>query len=919
MLIVVGEAFQSNIKQGSLTASIPAQMVVAILEKNLNQDLLTKVVSVQTQHPAGLIGTPGEQPLLTWKVETDTAGSKQQAFQIQVAADPEFRQITGDTGVVAANSQLAVASPAAAPASREKQFFRVKVETQAGWSTWSSTLCNETGLLLPEDWTAKAIGDANPKDSPSPILRRDFDLKERPLEARLYVTSMGLNDFFINGSKVGMAFLSPGWTAYQSRLLVETHDVTDLLKQGPNCLAGILSDGWWRGDFGFMGGSEHYGKEIALLAQLEIVYPDGSTETFVTDDTWRTSTAEIQFSSIYHGSTIDFNASQSGWNEAGFDDHEWTPAVIHQVDYSILKPRLTNPVVVVQQFEMVVETQEDRTLLRGPQNISGWVQLEVDGLKGQSVVVRHSEVLEPGDKLHTKALRSARATDTYILDRDGRFKLEPVFTFHGFQFADVVTDATVISAQAIAISSNNSRRGNFECSDARINRLHENVVWSQLDNFVSVPTDCPQRDERMGWTGDAQAFSNTANTLFDTASFWRSWLIDLELEQFENGDVSAVVPDILKPYPAFDGWIFEGRAGWGDAATIVPWSVYEYFGDPSVLRQQLNSMRRWVDALDKRRDGDLLLPSQFQFGDWCDPDAPGDKPWQSKVSADFVANSFFAHSASLLAAAERLVGDPERASHRDQLANDLKVATWQRYGSDARKTSTGCSILLEFAIAPASEREAIARDLSQLVDSVDGIITSGFLGTPLVLHALSKNGHIGSAYKMLMRSKFRSWLYAIEMGATTIWERWDAIGEDGTIHTGSGEQSDDESSMISFNHYAYGAVVDWMYRNLGGLAPVSSFPGFRKVLVSPKPPVGIESASVAIESAFGSISLRWQLTPNGALEGELIVPFGVEAIIQLPVSEKSLILINGAEMANGCELSAGTFAISLSHPALVSY
>lgn len=885
----------------------------------MRTDSLTHVINLHTQYSVGLIGVPADRLLFSWQVKAEGDGMEQVSYQIQVSSDPNFSALVGDTGAISSNSQIALPSPDARELSREIRYCRVRIETTNGWTNWSETLTSETGLLEPSDWQAVPIGDQSLKDSPSPLLRNVIEVRETPSSARLFVTSMGLNEFLINGTKVGDSFLNPGWTTYKERLLVEAHDVTKLLKRGSNCLAGILSDGWWRGDFGFMGGSEHYGKEIALLAQLEVTYPDGSKETFGTDDTWKASTAEIRFSSIYHGSTIDYNRKQDGWDQADFDDTAWNPVAVHEMDFSILKPRITAPVSVVGDFPMTIEAQEDRVLLRGTQNISGWVKLEIEGLKGQSVVIRHAEVLEPGDKLHTKALRSARATDTYILAGDGRFTLEPSFTFHGFQHADVVTEATVISATAIAISSKNSRRGHFTCSDTRINRLHENVVWSQLDNFVSVPTDCPQRDERMGWTGDAQAFSNTANTLFDTASFWRSWLIDLELEQFENGDVSAVVPDILKPYPAFDGWIFEGRAGWGDAATIIPMSVYEYFGDASILSQQLDSMRRWVDALDRRREGQPLLPTQFQFGDWCDPDAPGDKPWQSKVSPDFVANSFFAHSAALLARAEAVVGTSAGVDHYSALAKSVRDETWARFGEEALATTTGCSILLEFEIAPEAERTSVAETLSKMVDSVDGMITSGFLGTPLVLHALSKNGHVSSAYKMLMRHKFRSWLYAIEMGATSIWERWDAIQEDGSIHTGSAEESEEESSMISFNHYAYGAVVDWIYRNLGGLAPISDSPGYRRVAVAPRPPVGIDSASVSIESPFGLIALDWDVTSNGNLEGNLSVPFGVTAVIDLPTTANSKILINGSEVENRTELLSGSFAIVVSEPALVTH
>lgn len=891
------------------------------MENSLIIDSGTRVMNFRSQYPVGLIGLPEDPIVLSWGATTERSAVRQMAYRIQVSPEASFETLLGDTGAIESDSQLAVPSPGPGLKSREAQYFRVMIRTSLGWTEWSDILVCEAGLTQAADWTAKPIGDNSLKESPSPVLRNEILLREKPIKARLYVTSMGINDFYVNGSRVGTSFLNPGWTTYQQRLLVETHDVTELLNSGLNCLGGVLSDGWWRGNFGFMGGSEHYGKSIALLAQLEVQYADWRTELFTTDETWKASTAEVRFSSIYDGSTVDLNFQQTDWDQPGFDDSAWLPVVLHELDYSTLACRITNPVERVAEFPMGIEQKSDRVLLRGTQNIAGWVRLEVEGKRGQTVTLRHAEVLEPGDRLHTKALRSAKATDTYVLDRDGVFTLEPPFTFHGFQHADVVSEARVISAKAVAISSSNLRRGYFECSDERLNRLHENVVWSQLDNFVSIPTDCPQRDERMGWTGDAQAFCNTANTLFDTSSFWRSWLVDLGLEQFENGDVSAVVPDILKPYPAFDGWIFEGRAGWGDAATIIPLSVYDYYGDKSILEQQLVSMRRWVDGLDQRRNGSKFLPQQFQFGDWCDPDAPGDKPWLSKVSPDFVANSFFAHSAALLARAERIVGDENRASQYQRLANKLASDTWAEFGPEAIKTTTGCSIALEFAIAPHEERQLVAAALAALVDSVDGMITSGFLGTPLVLHALSKNGHTNSAYRMLMRSDFRSWLYAIDKGATTIWERWDAIQPDGSIHSGSGESSEDsdEGSMISFNHYAYGAVVDWIYQNLGGIAPISEFPGFRKVRIAPRPPIGILDASTSLDSPFGTIRVSWKIDGSGDLELDVTVPFGVSAVISLPCSAQSQVHLGGELTGNVSELGSGKYRLKVTSPELVTY
>ena len=889
-----------------------------------NRDPLTRIVSLRTQFDLGLIGVPADEALLTWSVESRRKDSHQVAYQIQAAHTEVFASCLFDSGQVDSSDQVAIPVGDGPRSSREIRYYRVRVKTDCGWTGWSETVSIETGLLAPSDWEAVFIGDDSLRESPSPSLRKEFVLEAKPVSARLYVSSMGLNEVFVNGQMASNGYLNPGWTVYQERILVDCLDVTRLLHAGRNVLAAELSDGWWRGRFGFMNATDNYGTQIGFIGQLEVRYEDGTDAVIASDETWKCSSTEVRFSSIYDGSTIDFKYRQSGWKVAGFDDAHWPAAEVKEQDASVLRPRITNPVRQVGEFPLELVPKMDRVLLKGTQNVSGWVRLVVDGKRGQEVTIRHAEVLEPGDLLHVKALRSAKATDRYILDHDGRHILEPRFTFHGFQHADVVTQAEVVSATAIAISSATSRRGNFKSSDTRINRLHENVVWSQLDNFVSLPTDCPQRDERLGWTGDAQAFASTSNTLFDSSSFWKSWLIDLELDQHENGDVGAVVPDLLKldKDAQIGGWILEGRAGWADAATIVPMAVYEYFGDSSVLKQQLQSMRRWTNALDSRRQGNRFLPTQFQFGDWCDPDAPGARPWEAKVSADFVANAFFAHTADLMSKAESLVGTKELESHYRSLADTLKSDIWQDFGVEVLTTTAGCAIALEFDIVPTDERQRVADRLAQMVSEDNGKITTGFLGTPLILHALSKNGHIAQAYQMLMRREFRSWLYAVDKGATTMWERWDAIQADGTIHSGAMDTEADgqeDASMISFNHYAYGAVVDWIYRNVGGLAPVLSEPGYKQVRVAPRPAIGFTFAQTSIQSPYGQISLNWRLDRDTGLILDLTIPFGVKALIDLPCIAESQIACNGEKVGNGAMLGMGTYRLVAEKPLLVHY
>ncbi len=869
----------------------------------------TSVVGLRTQYPSDLIGVPGGDVRLSWQVTSSTPGSRQLAYEIQAAETAEFTIPVATTGVVSSSRAIGVPAPIRPSASRLHAFFRVRIETQTGWTGWSPLASVETGLLSSSDWEAVAIGSDSTVGGPSPMVRTEFTAADRLVAARLYATSLGINEIEINGKRVGHDLLAPGWTAFDERLLVSTHDVTHLIVPGANAIGATLGDGWYRGRLGWQNQDSFYGTELALLAQLEIEYADGSVHRVVTNLDWTTSTGAVRSSGIYDGTDYDFGRDQAGWSTPGFDASSWSPVREVALDKEILDQPITNGVREIATFPMV----PIGPVLDAGQNLAGWVRLVVKGKKGDIVTVRHAEILEPDGSLHTRSLRTARATDVYTLASDGDVTLEPGFTFHGFRYADVV-GAEVVSATAVAISSAIAPRGSFDCSEPVLNRLHSNVQWSQRGNFVSVPTDCPQRDERLGWTGDAQAFAPTASTLFHSESFWESWLRDLELDQDETGSVAAVVPNILTDQSFMNDTSIMGRAGWADAATIVPWSVYESFGSSRVLERQLSSMRRWVDHLDVRRAGDALLPTEFQFGDWLDPDAPGSMPWQAKVSSDFVANAFFARSASILAAAERLVGDPAKALHYASLADEVAATTWATYGEHAITTQTGCAIALEFAIAPQSERAAIVEALAQNVRDEKGRIATGFLGTPLVLHALSHGGRLDEAYLMLLRRDVPSWLYQVDMGATTVWERWDALQADGSIHPGDMDNGD---SMLSFNHYAYGAVIDWVYRTLGGLAPSVASPGYERTIIAPRPVEGVTRAATSVETSFGLVSIDWTLL-DGVFRAAVVVPFGVTAAVSLPTTTDSVVTIDGAPADASFELSHGDYALEVRSPLVAS-
>jgi alpha-L-rhamnosidase len=871
--------------------------------ETLDRDLAA--VHLSSQYEPGAIGIRPDGLRLTWRVDAEPAAGRQIGYQLRID-ETELEP-------VASADSIGVPVPGEPLASRQRRSHSVRVATPAGWSEWSEPVVAEAGLGR-EDWQATVVGIDTPIEGPAQLLRREFTLDSAPERARAYVSFLGIGEVWINGSRVGDEHLAPGWTSYQERVLVSTFDITGLLVPGANAIVASVADGWYRGRMGFRNRTALYGDRVGAIVQLEV---DGAV-ALVTDESWRGGTGAVRAASIYDGTTIDLRRpTAADASSVGFDDADWDAVREVPFDVARLAPRIAPPVRTIAELDMAPEPREGRTVLDAGQNVSGWVRLTVRGTAGDTVTVRHAEILDPSGELFTAALRTAKATDTYVLGDDGEAILEPVFTFHGFRYAEV-TGAEVVSATAVAISSDTPPRSAFSSSHAALDQFHSNVQWSQRDNFVSLPTDCPQRDERLGWTGDAQAFSATAATLFDSQSFWLSWLLDLEIDQTDEGGVASIVPDII----AFEDMHMAsadddpmGRAGWADAATIVPFAVYESYGSDEVLVQQLRSMRRWVEHLRRRAGDGVVLPKEpFQYGDWLDPDAPGPRPWEAKVDSDYVANAFYVHSTRLLARAERLVGDAHAADEYDALAGRVAAATWERWGEEAVRTQTGAALALQFRVAPEDRREGIADGLAAEVRREAGRIATGFLGTPLVLFALSESGHLPEAYLMLLRREAPSWLYQVDRGATTVWERWDAIKADGSIHGGEMDTGDG-GGMLSFNHYAYGAMIDWVYRTVAGLAPDPDEPGYRRVLVAPRPADALTSAAASIDTAFGRLSIDWRLDGDDFV-AELEVPYGATAVLDLPTGDDSRVTVNGEDAP--AELGHGRYRMTVSGPRIVS-
>jgi alpha-L-rhamnosidase len=878
-------------------------------------------IQLRSPLPDGVLVVGSDPVRLTWSVD-HAAGTLQEAYELEVSRTPTFDDLLVPPEVMESGNQIGVLLPGPPLLSREVRFVRVRIRTASGWTQWSNAQRVEAGLLLPTDWSAAGIGPvagaAEGEPPPASLLRRSFELPTVPPTARLYATALGVMDLRLNGLPVAHDLLAPGWTPYRKRLTVEAYDVTPFLVAGENVLSAALGDGWFRGRLGWSQVRAHYGSEVALVTQLEMTWSDASVLRVVTDLDWKASTGEIRSADLYDGAVVDLRLAQPGWDSAGFDDAAWKPVRIVEVDFDRFVPRLASPVRAIATIPASIEPRPDGTvLLRATQNIAGYVRPMVRGRAGEEITLRHAEVLEPDGALHTRSLRTARAEDRFTLASSDPVRLAPAFTFHGFQYASLATEGgDVLDAEFVAISSALRERGRFRSSHAGLNKLYENVLWSLRDNFVSIPTDCPQRDERLGWTGDAQAFAPTACLLVESEAFWLSWLRDLALEQDPVLGVPSVVPDVV-----LDGIARYGRAGWADAATIVPWAVYQAYGDLAVLRQQFDSMVNWVESLVGRQSADGLLEPSWQFGDWLDPDAPPDEPWLAKADSEFLANAFFAHSARLTARAADVLGQSGEATRFSALADLVAVATWERWASHAVTNQTGCAAALQLGIAPEPERAAVADRLATLVRDANGAVATGFLGTPLVLHALAEGGHFDEAYSMLLRREAPSWLHQVDHGATTVWERWDAIRADGSIHPGTMKPPPDLPSneggghMLSFNHYAYGAVVDWMFRHLAGLASDEGGPGYRRIRIAPRPVHGVESAGATVATAHGDCSVDWEVTATG-LQLRVTIPFGSVAALDLPTSATSDVLVNGSPERAADDLGPGSHTITITEPAV---
>lgn len=789
--------------------------------------------------------------------------------------------------------------------SRQRVYWRVTVWDEDNHTVDSDTAWWEMGLLNEADWQAEWIGSSfvgGPRTTiPAPYLRHEFELSNPVASARLYVTAIGLYECHINGMRVGQDVLTPGWTDYNQRVRYQVYDVTNLLQQGANAIGAILGDGWAVGHIAW-GGRQQYVDRPRFLAQLEVTYADGSTEVIASNGNWKTSIGPILESDMLMGESYDARHEMPGWHTPAFNGTEWPPVEVRQAPDT--KLAATNGPMIKRHEELRPKSIQLITDLVNPcwvidfgQNMVGWVRLKVSGPAGATVSIRHAESLNPDGTIYTANLRTARNNDFYTLKGEGEEVWEPRFAFHGFRYVELTGfpgELTEESITGIVIHSDMPNTGTFECSNPLINQLQHNILWGQKGNFVDVPTDCPQRDERLGWLGDAQVFFRTAAYNMNVAGFFTKWLQDLEDAQSETGSYPAIAPNPLQ-------WrISDGGPAWADAGVIIPWEMYLCYGDIAILEQQYDSMCRFVDFLtETSRDG-LRCYEDYEgwhgFGDWLALD--GSEGREGGTSKELIGTAFYAYSTHLMSKIASVLGKPDDAQNFKSMSSNAKQAFQKTFvnadGTIVGRKQTAYVLALHFDLLPEELRAAAAEELVQLIQENDNHLSTGFIGTPYINWVLSKSGHLDTAYKLLNQQTWPSWLYSVLQGGTTIWERWDGWTR---------EKGFQDPSMNSFNHYAYGAIGAWMYAVVGGIDFDPANPGYKHIIMHPQPGGELTSAKAELCSMYGTISSEWTWN-NGAFDWKVSVPANTTATIYIPTPDGANVQEAGksAEDSDGVSL-----------------
>ena len=835
------------------------------------------------------LGIDKNQPLFSWKLFSDDRNVLQTAYEIKVALNEtdliNKEKFLWKSGKVSSEQSINIPYAGLALKSSQRYFWQVRVwDNKNNVSEWSSVAFWQMSLLNISDWKAQWIEPGYEEPliyRPSPIFRKVFNSKKDLQSAIVYITAHGLYEAMINENRVGNDYLAPGWSSYTKHLYYRMYDVTDLIKKGDNAIGVTLGSGWYRG---IIGGTENnrYGKNVSLLFQLELTFKDGTKQSILSDDTWKTSTGSIIDAEIYNGETIDANKEKIGWLTSEFNDKNWAYAKVASYNNNILKAAYNEPIRKHEIFKpvKVLITPKREKVIDFGQNLVGWEIVKLNGKAGDTVKIYHAEVLDKEGNFYTSNLGNAKATSTYILSGKNDEIFEPHFTFYGFRYIKIIglnNDIIPGNFKAVALYSDMTKTGNLITSDSLINQLQHNILWGMQGNFLDIPTDCPQRAERLGWTGDAQVFSRTATFNRGVEKFFDKWLSDLAADQFPNGAVPHVIPNIPGNNDA-------GATGWADAAVIVPWNIYMAYGDKKLLERQYPSMKAWVDYM-KNKSINGLWNTGAHFGDWLayiDNDPAG----RSAVTDKYLlAQCFFANSTQLLINTAKILGKNKDVLKYSKLIIDVKNAFMNAYvtpnGNIISGTQTAYAISLNFDMLPERFKIQTAEKLVENIKTYNYHLTTGFLGASFLLEVLTRFGYDDIAYKLLLQEKYPSWLYPVKMGATTIWERWNGIKPDSTF---------EDPGMNSFNHYAYGAVGDWMYRRMAGI--METTPGYKEIAIQPHIGGNFTFVKADIDTYYGIVSSHWKIE-NGILQMHVEIPANTKATIYIPAVSKNKIYETG--------------------------
>lgn len=856
------------------------------------------------------------QPRFSWKIANIQRNIIQSAYEIHVK---QAGRRVWTSGKVRSSQSLFIPYAGEALQSDTRYDVQVRIWDARDLASDVKSTFFITTLLQNSDWNrAQWINAGLASDTTNgnvPVLFKDFNVKRKKVrKASLFITARGMYEASINGKRVGDAYLSPGWTSYLKHHQFQTYDVSQHLRSGQNQCRVLLGSGWYRSTLGWANSKNYYGDKTALLAILKIVYVDGSVEEVPTDASWQSNESHITYAEIYNGENQDLRKRQSSL----------LPHAVHVMDFpkQSLVAAINEPIKIqqIRAPKQIKDLGNGAYLLDFGQNLVGWLRLKIKAPVGKAIRIRHVEMLDKKGNPYFENLRTAKAEANYLADGDAEVWHEPHFSFFGFRYA-VVEGIDALNAsdvQAVVLHSDMKVNGRFESSDPLINQLQSNIVWGQKGNFLDVPTDCPQRDERLGWTGDAEVFFRTAAFNFETNAFFSKWLKDVAADQFDNGAVPFVVPDVLNKRNPNGPNKGEGAAGWSDASIIIPYQAYVVYGDRGLLERQYPSMKAYMTYVQDRAPHDLW-DKGFQFGDWLSyrvDDSKGMIGMKSAITDNhLVAQCFYAYNLQLMIKTAEVLGLEQDLKNYQIRLQRVKQAFQNEYltpnGRLLSETQTAYALALAFDLVPKHLVGDIVQRLESNVQSYQYHLTTGFLGTPFLNPVLSQFGKWQTAYRLLKQDTYPSWLYPIKShGATTIWERWDSMKPDSTFQ---------DPAMTSFNHYAYGAIGDWMYRNIGGLdTEEGSGVAYKRSRIRPMPGGGIHWANTSLETPYGTLACDWKMDKT-SYQSKVVIPANTTSKVYLPSASGQCLLDNQIiktsikdDLGSFLELGSGAYQINCS-------